>query len=226
MTLTELITVIAISSITMAMVTTVLLSVAKHDGRNLVRQQRTDQIRQVGFWVGDALAYASARDPEADADSGAAVLAEAAPHKITFNSALPIDGVTDSGVLSAVTLTLGEKCWTGEPDDEHGLLRRCVHAPAADAFGAAQPMCEFGSPDCADVFDDLILARDVKHEDPIFTYFFDPASGEPPCHSVPPGQLANIVAVELRVTISGDEPGDRAEATVFKRYSISKWRKL
>jgi prepilin-type N-terminal cleavage/methylation domain-containing protein len=222
MTLVELITVMAISSITVGMVAMVMVSLAKHDGINLVRQQRTDQVRQVSFWLGDALSYATTDQPEA----GAKVFEEAGEHKMTFTSAFPIEGLTTSGTLSEVTLVLGEKCWTGETDGQDGLLRRCVHSPFVDAAGVAQPMCDFGETGCKDLFDDFLVARSVDDAEALFTYYFDTASGLAPSHSVGQAQLGSVSAVELKVTVNGEKPEDKTTATLFKRYSISQWRRL
>jgi prepilin-type N-terminal cleavage/methylation domain-containing protein len=222
MTLVELITVIAITSITMSMILMAIVSIAKHDGINLVRQQRTDQVRQVSFWLGDALSYASTDNP----DAGTRVFESADAHKMTFTSALPIEGVAANGTVSNVTLVLGEKCWTGEKTDQDGLLRRCVHSPSVDSSGVSQPMCDFGSSGCKDVFDDFVVARNVDDADALFTYYFTAESGLGPVHTVDTAQLGSIIAVELKVKVNGDEPADRTSATLFKRYSVSQWRRL
>ncbi|MDR0627494.1 MAG: hypothetical protein LBG11_09625, partial [Bifidobacteriaceae bacterium] len=196
-------------------------SLARNDGKNLIRQERTDQIRQISFWLGDALAYASATEAEPDG----LVIHEAGPSRITFTSALPVEGVTGAGTVSAVTLVLGEECWTGKNEGQEGVLRRCVQSPSVDSTGAAQPLCDYGSSGCESKFDDFIVAREVNDTRALFTYYFDDTSGLDPSHSVATEHLGNVIAVELKVTVAGVEADDRTEATVFKRYSINKWRR-
>ena len=221
MTLAELLAVIAISSIMMGLVTLTLVSLARNDGKNLIRQERTDQIRQVSFWLGDALAYATSTEGEPDG----LVIHEAGPSRITFTSALPVEGVTGAGTVSAVTLALGEECWTGKTEGQAGVLRRCVQSPSVDSAGVVQPLCDYGSSGCESKFDDFVVAREVRDTGALFTYYFDAASGLKPSHSAKPEHLGSVTAVELKVTVAGVEANDRTEATVFKRYSINMWRR-
>ncbi|MDR3107148.1 MAG: hypothetical protein LBU05_02965, partial [Bifidobacteriaceae bacterium] len=90
MSLTELISVIAIGSIVLAMVGALTVSMIKHDGVNLVRQSRVDGVRQISVWSGDALTYASPKIGDNPSDTLGTVFQMAPAGKTIFTSAPPI----------------------------------------------------------------------------------------------------------------------------------------
>ncbi|MDR1295746.1 MAG: prepilin-type N-terminal cleavage/methylation domain-containing protein [Bifidobacteriaceae bacterium] len=226
MSLAELIAVIAIGSIVMGLSVTVTVSLLKHHGANLVRQERTDGVRQVSIWLGDALTYAT--EPE-DYYPGDPISAfhKAEANQMTFTSALPVAGQPSDGAVSRVTVVLGAGCpWTSG-DPEPGVLRRCVQAPKIVA-GAKPEMCTYGDSDCPDdLFDDFVVARGVE-DGSLFSYYVGDAPD--PVDSVPAADLPGITAVEMFVTVADDPDkpasGLATQATIFKRFSISEWRRM
>jgi hypothetical protein len=222
MSLAELIAVVAIGSIVMTLSVTVTVSLLKHHGANLVRQSRTDGVRQVSIWLGDALSYAT--EPE-DYSPGAAVTAfhKAEPKEMTFTAALPVDGNPSQGAVSQVTIVLGEVCPWATGDPEPGVLRRCVQSPKIVA-GSKPEMCTYGDPDCPDaLFDDFVVARGVDDQQ-LFYYYL---GGAPDAvDTVASGDLGTITAVEMLVTVAGEDPDSKIRASVFKRFSIGDWRRL
>ncbi|MDR1188355.1 MAG: prepilin-type N-terminal cleavage/methylation domain-containing protein [Bifidobacteriaceae bacterium] len=232
MSLAELLTVIAIGAVIMGIVTTVTVSLARHDARNLVRQSRVDGIRQVSVWLGDALAHAAPKEAPSNPDQPLATVFETAEgQKMVFYAALPVAGSPDGGLVSRVTLVLGEGCWSGS-EAAPGILHRCVQAPKVDSSGASS-LCAHGAIDCPDdLFEDLIVARGVKDE-ALFSYFLrgnDGQIADKGEDTVASASLGSIGAVEVLATVAG-KPGDpggaaSTEATVFKRFTIREWERL
>ncbi|MDR2379808.1 MAG: hypothetical protein LBE08_01295 [Bifidobacteriaceae bacterium] len=231
MTVAELLAVIAVGGMVMGMVTMVTVSMLKHDAKNLIRQNRSDGIRQVSVWLGDALSHASSEKPASatGGKSAAQIFTVAAADHMEFTSALPVAGDSGGGHISRVEILLGDKCWGGGPDP--GVLHRCLQSPKIVADVAS--FCAKGTADCPDdLFEDLVVARDVE-EGELFTYYVrDPSTGdfEPATHSVPDTSLARIGAVEMRVTVAGPTAGPNSDedlqATVFKRFTIREWENL
>ncbi|MDR1633489.1 MAG: hypothetical protein LBS27_00885 [Bifidobacteriaceae bacterium] len=224
MTLPELILVILIGSIVLGLIGTAMVSMMKHDSKNMIRQSRVDGIREISVWLGDALTYAAV--PIGSASSGATVFSQAEPQKMEFTAALPVVGDSQGQRISRVTVKLGETCW-GSPGDDPGVLHRCVQYPKILSDNS-EDLCTKGSAGCPDdLFEDLVVARDVDDSDPIFTYFVG-SSGV--SSSVSAGALGSIGAVELLVTVVGPETGRGSDpdlqATVFKRFTVQEWRKF
>ncbi|MDR1441665.1 MAG: hypothetical protein LBJ02_04645 [Bifidobacteriaceae bacterium] len=226
MTLAELVTVMAIGSILMGLLTTVTVFAVRSDARNLARQGRVDDIRQASVWLGDALSHA-ALDP---ADTGAAVFLTAGPDKMRFTSALPPgDGGEAGGVVSLVTFVVGGACWTDGPA-EAGVLRRCVQAPVVDDDGAVVGFCRHGNAGCPDdLFEDLVVARNVVGDD-VFSYVLVKGGGVAEAVSNVTGSndLARVTAVELKVRVAGERGSSdgEASATLLKRYEVREWSRL
>ncbi|MDR1293540.1 MAG: prepilin-type N-terminal cleavage/methylation domain-containing protein [Bifidobacteriaceae bacterium] len=219
MTLAELVTVIAIGSIVLSMALVVTVSLAKHNGKNLVRQERADATRQVSIWLTDALAYSA---PQPNDPAGASPFEVAEERKMVFLSALPAVS-PDHGAVSRVTLVLDEECWSGDPDP--GVLHRCLERSQKGPDGSTS-FCASGCP--ADLYEDFVVARNVKGG-PVFSYALQTDAGTTDVPAVPdPVQLPQIVAVEFNVTVGG-EPGsgdEDVEATVVKRHSVKGWSRL
>ncbi|MDR2253344.1 MAG: hypothetical protein LBD97_05710 [Bifidobacteriaceae bacterium] len=229
MTLAELVTVMAVGSIVLGLIGTVTVGLMRHDAKNLIRQNRTDGIRQISVWLGDALAYAAPEPPAADGTtSSAAVFEIAEPNEMKFSSALPVAGVPDGGQISQVRLVLGEQCWpVGTPDDP-GTLHRCVQSPKQGSDGKWS-MCAWGDSACSpDLFDDLVVARGVDTTSDLFSYFVRDAAGSilPGQGTVSGGALGSIAAVEMLVTVVGEDDEDKIQATVFKRFTIREWERM
>jgi hypothetical protein len=221
--LAELVTVIAISSVLMVLMVTVAVSFFKHNGVNLARQSRTEGVRQVSFWLSDALTHA-APDPTV---ASAAVLQVAEPQRMSFTAALK-PSASGAHMVSRVTLVLNGECWPGG-EAEPGVLRRCVQDPFEAADGTFS-FCDRGAADCPDeLFEDFVVARDVKDE-ALFGYATKSSAGvaDPVAEVTGEAGLAQIVAVEFRVTVGGDPdgPGGDVEATIIKRHSIKGWSRL
>ena len=128
-TLSEVMAVIAITTIVLTLILVVTNSIAKHDARNLARQARAEDIRAVSLWLSEAIAHAAA--PPVPDPPPTFITAE--PHKVVFTSALGA-GTSAGGAtkqVSQVTLVVGEPCWGS--GNEPGVLRRCVQEPIVDA---------------------------------------------------------------------------------------------
>jgi hypothetical protein len=229
MTLSELIAVIAIGSIVLGMIGTLTMSVMKHDSKNLIRQSRTDGIRQVSVWLGDALAYAAPEPPAQDGHAAAgAVFQIAGPYEMKFSSALPVAAAPEGGKISEVRLVLGEACWDASAPKQDGVLHRCVQSPKEGPDGAWS-FCAKGTTGCPDdLFEDLVVARGVDKSEDLFTYFVRDAADK-----ILPGQgevtgtpLSSIAAVEMKVTVAGDDDETGIQATVFKRFTIREWERM
>ncbi|MDR1188833.1 MAG: hypothetical protein LBK95_15540 [Bifidobacteriaceae bacterium] len=221
MCLTELISFVAISSIVLCMALVVTFSMAKHNGKNLARQERTDGTRQVSLWLSDALAH-TVPDPSG---SNGSVFQTATERKMAFTSALPAVG-TDQGTVARVTLVVDEECWSGDADP--GVLHRCVQRSSTAAGGPAG-FCLKGSSGCSDdLFEDFMVAKNVK-AGAVFRYSVQSASGVSITSEVTNAvQLTQIVAVELNVTVGG-VPGsgeEDVEATVVKHHIVNGWSRL
>jgi prepilin-type N-terminal cleavage/methylation domain-containing protein len=219
MTLAELTIVIAISSVVLAMAFTVVASFAKTDARNLARQSRVDEVRQVALWLGDALAYAHA--PETTA-SGAVVpeFEEARSQSMVFTSALGGGPGSPDGSLSRVSVVLNKNC-LGHSDP--GVLHRCVEHTYTTS-GGSEEYCSAGA-SCPDpgLFKDTVMARGVKDQG-LFQYS---VTGQGTMNQViDPALRAKISAVEFKVTVAAPagSADSAAESTVVKRYSINEWR--
>ncbi|MDR2380877.1 MAG: hypothetical protein LBE08_06855 [Bifidobacteriaceae bacterium] len=221
MSLTELIVAIGISSIVLAMVFAVVGSFARNDARNLVRQARVEEVRQVGLWLGDALAYAES-EPLSGSAGSEPVFEEATAQKMVFTSDLGGGTSANQRALSRVTVALGVTC-DGAADP--GVLRRCVQHPFDDAYGVPQ-FCPTMASCGAGLFEDKVMARDVAPQT-LFTYFLEGATGvgQGVPEVIDPAQRARISAVEFTVTVSGPESGTTTESTVYKRYTVNEWRR-
>jgi type II secretory pathway component PulJ len=221
MSMPELVIVIAISSLVLGMVFSVVASFAKNDARNLTRQNRVDEVRQVGLWLGDALSYAAAPAVDPGLTPGP-VFEVAAAQKMVFTSALGAKVPGHEDVLSKVTVVLGEDCH-GQPADR--VLYRCVQHPYEQPDGSLA-YCQPGAAGCSDdLTETTLMARDVK-DVPVFTYFGSNGGPGTGLHDVPdPDVLKAIEAVEFKVTATVPEGSDITESTVLKRYSIGEWRR-
>ncbi|MDR0431822.1 MAG: hypothetical protein LBH48_00670 [Bifidobacteriaceae bacterium] len=222
MTLTELVTVMAITSVVLTMLGTVMVSLAKQNGINLARQQTVDSMRVASDWLSEALDHA-ASDPD-DIEGSVFTLAQA--KKMVFTSALE-DSDQTRRLVSRVMLVLGEECWSGkkaEPD----VLRRCIQRPFIKPDGAAS-WCTPGAKDCpAQLFDETVLARSVKNQG-VFSYALEVSPGaEGMMAPIPASFLSQIAAVEVNITMKGDpaSSGDKVESTLIKRHNVKGWRKL
>ncbi|MDR2253663.1 MAG: prepilin-type N-terminal cleavage/methylation domain-containing protein [Bifidobacteriaceae bacterium] len=220
--LTELLIVIAVSTLVLGMVFTVVAAFARNDARNLVRQSRVDEVRRVGLWLGDALTYAESPVPAEGAAAPVAVFDVAEAQKMVFTSALNAGLTAEKDALSRVTIILGEDC---EGAADPGVLRRCVSHPYDDAEGAQQ-YCAADSGTCPDgAFENTVMARGVKDQ-ALFAYFLEADTSPAGAlqEVADPALRATIAAVEFKVTVTGPEGGDTTESTVYKRYTISEWR--
>jgi hypothetical protein len=220
MSLSELIVVMAISSIVMALVFSVTATFAKTDSRNMIRQNRVDAVRQVSLWLGEALTYAQSPYAESGADTGVAIFQTAQPQEMKFTSALAVSNAVEKGALSQVRVVLGQDCAGGAAP---GVLYRCVTHARLDS-GGAQYFCAWKHSSCdANLFKETVMARGVKNQQ-LFTYFLEGAATG--AESVGATSLGDIRAVEMRVTVKGNEKGQVTESTVFKRYAVNEWRRL
>ncbi|MDR1393133.1 MAG: hypothetical protein LBJ62_04090 [Bifidobacteriaceae bacterium] len=224
MTMWELLTVIVISSVVLSMVFTAVAAFARNDAKNLVRQERVDDVRQVSLWLSEALAFADADLPASPTDPPQPVFAEAMAQKMVFTSALVENQGAGDLPLSRVTVILGQDC-VGNVDE--GVLHRCIQHPFEDDNGNPK-FCTPTDATCPDgKREDFIMARNVNDE-PLFTYYLqsnlEVGGG---MHAVTdPVQRGQIRAVEFKVTVSGPEDGRTTESTVFKRYAINRWEDL
>jgi hypothetical protein len=228
-TLSEVMVVMAITTIVLTLILVVTNSIAKHDARNLARQARAEDIRSVSLWLSEALAYAA----PPPGTSSSQVFTTAESHKVVFTSALGAGTSVGGGTtkqVSQVTLVVGELCWgAGAPLSEAGVLRRCVQEPIVGASGGLA-FCTKGDSGCPDsLFDEFIVARNVKDQ-PIFSYSVgsgvDPTVPRPT--SVSSADLERISAIEMTVTVAG-EPGsgnEDVEATVVERHRVQGWEQL
>ncbi|MDR1441781.1 MAG: hypothetical protein LBJ02_05240 [Bifidobacteriaceae bacterium] len=230
MTLAELITVMAIGSVVLAMVTMVTVSMVRHDRANIVRQSRVDGVRQVSVWLGDALTYAAPPPAARPEDPLEPAFEAAGADRMVFTSALPIPGHTEGRIVSRLTVVLGKSCWD-LTEDTPGVLHRCRQTPQVDPAGKPT-FCARGAPGCSDdLFEDLVVARGVK-DGPLFSYFVRDGENavQPAGHSVAAADLGRLAAVEILITVGAepDKPGSdvSAEATVFKRFTVADWRLL
>jgi hypothetical protein len=227
MSLTELLTVLLIGTMVLGLVGMVMISMMKHDAKNLIRQSRVDGIRQTSIWLSDALSYAAL---PRSAGAGDTVFAVAEPQEMKFTAALPVTGDTEGKRVSSVRVVLGQTCW-GSPGDDPGVLHRCVQSPKILADNSSV-LCTKGAPDCPNnLFEDLVVASGVKDTDPIFTYFVkDGGVLKPGAPSVSASEIGNIEAVEMMITVIGPDSGKGSDksiqATVFKRFTVEEWKKL
>jgi hypothetical protein len=227
MTLTELMAVVAIGAIVMSLSVTVTVSLLRHHGANLVRQERTDEVRQVSIWLGDALTYATAPEESSVGGGSSAAFDSANGTSMTFTSALTVAGNPGGGAVSRVTIVLDDGCPWGSSGTEPGVLRRCVQSPKVVA-GSPPELCNYGASGCPDdLFDDFVVARGVKNEQLFFYYV---AGATDPVDTVPSANLGAITALEMLVTVAGADGGSSTglnpQATIFKRFSVGEWRRL
>ncbi|MDR1427439.1 MAG: hypothetical protein LBJ08_06750 [Bifidobacteriaceae bacterium] len=221
--LAELLIVIAVGTAVLGLLAVVSFSLTKHDGLNLARQERVDGIQKASVWLGDALANA-ASNPESP---NGAVFEVANHKKMTFTSALPVQGLSEPGLVVRVTIVLGEECWTGDPG-EPNTLRRCVQRPEI-ALDGTKTFCDWAHPGCSEaLFEDIVLARNVQ-QDALFSYALQTNAGVGSTVSSVTGddQLMQITAVELRVAVKGTPGSQSADTatTVFRRHAIKGWSK-
>jgi hypothetical protein len=218
MTLTELLTVIAIGSIILGLMTTVTTSLAKHDSMNLARQTHTDAIRQTSIWLTDALTYA-ASDPT---NPSGTVFEEATPTKMVFYSALTTNNPDNNGQVSKITITAGQTCWTNNPDP--GVLHRCVQQPQTSPTGTTT-FCTYNTPQCPNnLFEDLPTATNIQPGN-LFSYSLGSTYGidEPVNQVETTADLTRIAAIDLNITTGTP---NTTQATINKRITIKGWSKL
>ncbi|MDR2382032.1 MAG: hypothetical protein LBE08_12865 [Bifidobacteriaceae bacterium] len=228
MSLAELIVVIAISSIILSMIGTVTVSLLRNDGKNLIRESRTAELRQVSAYLTEALTFASSpQSGDPDNPTQYAAITTAKPSELTFYSALPTDTAKGKGALTEITIKLGSDCWTGAADP--GVLHQCVREPYKFAGGKSD-FCAYAAigPSCpASLFTDSVVARGVKDSmaDPIFAYYFKADSSEVR-YEVTGDDLGKIEAIEFRVTVVGENDDQPIEATIYKYFSINEWSRV
>ncbi|MDR3359986.1 MAG: hypothetical protein LBO20_04945 [Bifidobacteriaceae bacterium] len=231
MTLTELVTVIAIGAVVLSMAAMTTVSLTRSDAKNLLRETHSSGARQASLWLGEALTYAAS--PLAD-DSGErqAAVQVARPDEIAFTSAMRMDQVSGKGAVSRVSVVLGSKCWTGEADP--GVLHRCVQGAQALVAGTSM-FCNYGASGCpAELFEDLAVARGVSASEPLFTYYLRADGGQgagagaapPVTKNEVPGGFGDIIGVELKVTVNGQDESEPTKATVLKYFSINGWDRV
>ncbi|MDR2454298.1 MAG: prepilin-type N-terminal cleavage/methylation domain-containing protein [Bifidobacteriaceae bacterium] len=228
MTLAELIVVIAISSIVLSMIGTVTVTLLRSDGRNLVREARTAELRKASAFLGEALTFASSpQSDDPDNPTKHSAILTAQPTELKFTSAIPTSAVKGKGALSEITIKLGSTCWTNQPDP--GVLHQCVHEPY-EMVGGDSHFCAYAdvpSTCSASLFHDTVAAREVvgSAAQPIFAYYLgaDPTAAH---HEVPVANLGSIEAIELRVTVAGTDAVDPVQASFYKYYSINEWSRI
>jgi hypothetical protein len=222
MSLMELIMVIGMGAVIMSLIVSVTVSMARADGRNLIRQNRVDGLRTASLWLTEALAFATGPKTASPTDKPGPAFEFAGPQKMVFTSALPVEDGSVSGLVSRVTVVLGATCWTNETTDQEGVLRRCVQYPKVVGTGGV--FCMKGAADCPEsLFEEVVIARGVVDE-PLFTYLL----GTEAYHSLTDSaKMGEITAVELFAVV-GDQPGENTgiEATVYKHFTVSGWSDL